>query len=264
MIDPERIDALIREVAAEKVLPRFRNLAEGEVSYKAANDPVTIADVECEELLSARLTDALPGSVVVGEEAVAGDGATLQRLDGDGPLWIIDPIDGTLNFEAGLPDFGTMVALVDGGEIQAGWIHQPVAGTSAWALRGGGAWSQGRRLAVAAPPLVEMVGSVYGNVPGAGRAEHRIRHDGRLTVANRMCGATEYLRIVRAEGLHFSIHSRSLPWDHAAGAVIIEEAGGTFRFLDGSPYSHRVLDRPVMAAPNPDCWEAIDRILRRS
>ena len=124
--DPDQVTAIMVETAVSVVLPRFQALAAHEVMEKNLGDLVTIADLEAEKLLESRLTDLRPGSVVVGEEAVHNDAAVLERLAGDAPLWIVDPVDGTANFAAGNPTFGIVVAYLEGGEVRAGWIHMPV------------------------------------------------------------------------------------------------------------------------------------------
>src|SRR5580692_7741557 len=106
------IDQIIREVGVAEIMPRFRKLAAGDVQMKGKDDPVTIADQESERVLTERFTDYLPGSTVVGEEGVSRDKSVLNRLKDDDPVWIIDPIDGTRNFVAGIPEFAVMVALV--------------------------------------------------------------------------------------------------------------------------------------------------------
>src|ERR1700743_2075316 len=111
-IDLKTVDQIIREVAAEQIMPRFRQLAEGDIEMKGVNDPVTVADKEAERVLTERLTAYLPGSVVVGEESFAKDKAIMSHLDNEHPVWIIDPIDGTRNFVAGNPEFAVMIALV--------------------------------------------------------------------------------------------------------------------------------------------------------
>jgi fructose-1,6-bisphosphatase/inositol monophosphatase family enzyme len=99
MID--EVGELVRATARTAVLPRFRRLAAGEITEKAPGELVTVADREAEDLLSAGLLRLLPGSVVVGEEAVADDPAVLRRLAADGPVWLVDPLDGTRNFATG-------------------------------------------------------------------------------------------------------------------------------------------------------------------
>ncbi|HEY9538637.1 MAG TPA: inositol monophosphatase family protein, partial [Kiloniellaceae bacterium] len=149
MIDLAKVTALIEEIAAEDVLPRFQALAAHEIHEKAAGEVVTVVDVAVEKRLTARLTDLLPGSLVVGEEAVHAEPALMDQLASDAPVWILDPIDGTRNFAHGRPVFAIMVALAQGGESIAGWILEPVSGRFGIAERGAGAWMGGRRLQAA-------------------------------------------------------------------------------------------------------------------
>ena len=102
-----------------------------------------------EEALVEGLRALLPGSVAVGEEAVAGDPALLATLDGDAPVWIIDPIDGTHNFAVDNPRFTTLVALAHRGELLASWTYAPVLDVMATARAGAGAHVDGERV----PPL---------------------------------------------------------------------------------------------------------------
>ncbi len=122
MID--EVGELIRQVAHDVVLPRFQHLAAGEVHEKAPGELVTVADQESERLLTTGLMRLLPGSVVVGEEAVAADPQVLRHLDDAGPVWLVDPVDGTANFAAGRDPFAVMVALQRDGETAAGRIRQ--------------------------------------------------------------------------------------------------------------------------------------------
>ena len=151
-VDIDRVSRLIIEAADEEIMPRFAKLAAGDVREKAPGDFVTVADEAMEHRLTALLQDLLPGSVVVGEEAAARDGAVLHRLATDDPVWIIDPVDGTSNFAHAKGDFGVMVALIAGGHGVAGWIYDPVGRRMATAEIGAGAWVNGGRLGVAAAP----------------------------------------------------------------------------------------------------------------
>ena len=123
----EPVVALMRQVARDVVMPRFRNLAAHEISEKAANDFVTIADKESELRLAEGLAAILPEAGIIGEEACAADPTILERAV-DGLNWIIDPIDGTGNFASGNPPFGIMIALADAGATLAGWILDPMTG----------------------------------------------------------------------------------------------------------------------------------------
>jgi fructose-1,6-bisphosphatase/inositol monophosphatase family enzyme len=148
--DPARVCAFLEETAAEDVLPRFQDLAAHHVMEKGPGDPVTIADLEAEARLTRLLAEHVPGSIVVGEEAVHRDPGIMATLETEQDLWIIDPVDGTLNFAAGKGPFAIVVAFLHGGKVRGGWIHDPLAGNTAVAEEGSGAWIDGRRLRVAA------------------------------------------------------------------------------------------------------------------
>jgi fructose-1,6-bisphosphatase/inositol monophosphatase family enzyme len=165
--DVVRIADILADAARVEIMPRFKALVVGDVRHKSSPfDPVTEADEAAERAISTRLRASFPGALIVGEEATAADPSLLDRL-GHAPLaFVVDPIDGTRNFVAGLPLFGVMAAAIVHGEIVAGVIHDPVCQDTAHALKGEGAWlSRGgrppKRLHVAAPePLERMEGIV--------------------------------------------------------------------------------------------------------
>ncbi|MEZ0259375.1 MAG: inositol monophosphatase family protein, partial [Alphaproteobacteria bacterium] len=94
-IDVNKVADILRHVANVEVLPRFNNLSKGDVREKNPGDFVTVADEASEKMLSAMLREYLPGSDVVGEEAVSKDPKVLEKLATDRPIWVVDPIDGT-------------------------------------------------------------------------------------------------------------------------------------------------------------------------
>lgn len=262
MIDAEEIAALIRETAQKVIVPRFRLLRQEEIREKKPGDFVTIADLDAERMLEERLLAAAPGSAVLGEEAAHADPARLQLLAGEAPVWVIDPIDGTGNFARGAPGFGVILARVERAEICAGWIYDPLADEMVVAERGGGAWCDGRRLAVDAEPVpARLVGAAYGRTAAGPRAAKALGDSGRIAaVQNLGSSALEYNAVAFGR-THFSLHSRSLPWDHAAGMLIIREAGGLAGFLDGSAYDPRIADRPVLAASSEAAWETVSAVI---
>jgi fructose-1,6-bisphosphatase/inositol monophosphatase family enzyme len=262
MPDPERVAAIIREVAAIEVVPHFQALQASDIREKAPGDFVTAADLACEAALTRRLTELVPGSVVLGEEAAAADPSVFARLDGDAPVWVIDPVDGTINFAKGRPGFAVIVAWIRAARTVAGWIHDPLAGVMAMAERGGGAWSDGARLTVAADlPLGAMVGAAYGRVGPTTRTADLLAASGRVGgVVNGMSSGIDYLALVQRRA-HFQYASRSLPWDHAAGVLIAQEAGATAGFIDGRPYDPRVRDGALLTAAGAAAWDAIRGII---
>ena len=122
----EQVAFAVREVGTTEVVPRFRSLASGDITEKSRGDFVTIADQECERVLSARLREIreLP---VVGEEASALDPSLLDLVDAAPAVWVIDPIDGTSNFVAGNVNFVVMVALIEAGVHV--FVEKPMAMT---------------------------------------------------------------------------------------------------------------------------------------
>lgn len=265
--DPARVAQLIRDVAASEITPRFRTLAAHEVREKNPGDLVTIADESAERVLIPALEALLTGSVAIGEEAIAADPDLLSHLDQvERPVWVIDPVDGTVNFASGRPLFAVMVALVVAGRPIGGWIHDPLDGTMAVAEAGSGAWDGVRRLRVAEPvPPERMRGQILRRLfTHAGRAALRAHglnfHQDRDALR---CAGQEYLRLVRGEW-HVTAYGRLRPWDHAAGLLIHSEAGGFSAYLsDRAPYHAARGEGPVMAAPSPESWDALLVYLRR-
>jgi fructose-1,6-bisphosphatase/inositol monophosphatase family enzyme len=265
-VDIDRVSRLIVEAAAEEILPRYAKLAAGDVREKGPGDLVTVADEAMEHRLTALLEDLLPGSVVVGEEAAARDGAVLHRLTTDHPVWIIDPVDGTSNFAQAKGDFGVMVALVAGRRGVAGWIYDPVGGRMATAETGSGAWMNGGRLGVAAAPSDPaqlsgvLLAGFYGDQELGRRAQQRRERVHALK--SRRCAASEYLRIASGE-MHFALFTKLMPWDHAAGVLIHGEAGGYNAYVDGGGYQpDRITAPALLLAPDRPSWQALyDRLI---
>jgi fructose-1,6-bisphosphatase/inositol monophosphatase family enzyme len=263
------VATLLRDASRAEILPRFRRLAQGAVRTKSGPlDLVTDADEAAERVIEAGLTRMFPGCVVVGEEACEADPAVLDRLADAELAFVVDPVDGTANFAAGVPLFGCMAAAVVKGEVVAGWIHDPLGDDTAIALRGEGAWladGQGRHmtdLRVAAPaPVDRMVAAlswVYLPEPLRGRVTARMPRLA-ATVGYR-CSAHEY-RLVAGGHAHALLYNRLMPWDHLPGWLIHREAGGYAARFDGSEYRPAHRDGGLICAPDRDSWEALRQAL---
>ncbi len=258
-VDLDTVATILEEVAAEEVLPRFRKLRDHEVRAKESGELVTVADLAAEAQIERRLRDLLPGSRFVGEEAVAEDPGLLDLLESeDDWIWVVDPIDGTGNFADGTPVFAVMAGLVRRGETAAAWIHDPVGGRTATAQRGAGAWLDGRRLKLAAPPPFEdLRGTLHAGAfapPGMVR-QVQARRARVGAIKSLRCAGWDYLRLATGE-MQFSLFTRLKPWDHVPGALIYREAGGLARTLDGAPYgarSHRGATG-LLLAPDAASW----------
>lgn len=264
--DPRFIAELIAEVAKTEITPRFRALEHGDWREKAPGDIVTIADERAEAALEPELLKLLPGSVVLGEEAAARDKSLFERLRGDRPVWIIDPVDGTANFAAGKPEFCSMLALVEGDRLLASWIHEPLSGRTTCAVAGSGI----EVLGTPRPLSIEA-----GERPKGMRGVMAVGHKGRADLVQRAghlkaqieidqvrslrCAGFDYLRLLAGE-LDFLLFSGVMPWDHAAGALLIQEQGGLAGYLgdDGRYFASRALSAEgVLAASRPDDWRRI-------
>ncbi|MCX4553981.1 inositol monophosphatase [Streptomyces sp. NBC_01387] len=233
------VEAAVREAAAAEILPRFRQLAAHEIAEKSGpHDLVTVADRGAEEHLTASLTALLPGSVVVGEEAVAADPSSYGAVRGEAPVWIVDPVDGTRQFVRGEPGFCTLVALAHRGEVLASWTYAPVLDEMAVAVRGGGARLDGKPLAAGspAPGAVLEVATSHPDftTPEQKRSLLNLRTEG---ISTRPCGSAglEYLAVARG-ALDAVGFTWELAWDHAAGLLLVEEAGGAHLTLTGEPF----------------------------
>lgn len=262
MPNAETVAEFIRETAQAVIMPRFRTLRGEDIREKGPGDLVTIADLESERLLTRRLMDALPGSVVVGEEAVAKDPSRLGLLMDESPTWVIDPVDGTANFARGKPGFAVIVARVECGVVKAGWIYDPLNDVMVVAEAGNGAWSGGGRLKAAGEvAIAEMIGAAYGRTAAGPRSAQTLADSGRIgRVHNHGCSGLEYMELALGRA-QFSLHSRSLPWDHAAGMLITVEAGGVAFFFDGTPYDPRIANRPLLAAANQEMWDTVQEVV---
>ncbi|MFJ7291002.1 inositol monophosphatase family protein [Streptomyces collinus] len=233
------VEEAIRKAAASEIMPRWRRLAAHEVDQKSGpHDLVTDADRKAELYLTEALVALLPGSVVVGEEAVHANPASYGAIRGDAPVWIVDPVDGTRQFVRGEAGFCTLVALAHRGTLLASWTYAPARDRLATARRGKGAHLDGERLFAGAPEPGRDL-RVATSHPDYTTDEEKhallgLRTDG---VAPRPCGSAglEYLAIARGESDAVAF-SWEAAWDHAAGLLLVEEAGGTHLTLTGEPF----------------------------
>ncbi|MFE9684485.1 inositol monophosphatase family protein [Streptomyces sp. NPDC006285] len=233
------VEEAVRKAAATEIMPRFRRLAAHEVDQKTGpHDLVTDADRKAEEYLTGVLGRLLPGSVVVGEEAVHANPATYEAIQGEAPVWIVDPVDGTRQFVHGDPGFCTLVALARRGVVLASWTYAPARDRLAVAVRGRGALLDGEPLRSGAPvpgrDLEVATSHPDYTTDDQKRALLGLRTAG---VAPRPCGSAglEYLAVARGE-LDATAFSWEAAWDHAAGILLVEEAGGAHLTLAGEPF----------------------------
>jgi fructose-1,6-bisphosphatase/inositol monophosphatase family enzyme len=233
------VEEAVRKAAAAEIMPRFRQLAAHEVDQKSGpHDLVTDADRLAEQYLTGALGTLLPGSVVVGEEAVHANPSTYEAIRGEAPVWIVDPVDGTRLFVHGDSGFCTMVALAHRGVLLASWTYAPARDQLATAVKGKGAFLDGERLYAGSPAPGRDL-QVATSHPDYTTAEQKHALLGLWTdgVAPRACGSAglEYLAVARGE-LDATAFSWEAAWDHAAGLLLVEEAGGAHLTRTGEPF----------------------------
>ncbi len=262
--DARTVGHVLREAAQSEILPRFRQLAHGQVRRKSsAHDLVTDADVAAERTISAALARAFPSAVVVGEEAAAADASILDRLPSADLAFVIDPVDGTKNFASGLPLFGVIAAVLVSGEVAGGVIYDPILDDFAFAVRGEGAWTEnaegvrGDLKVSATTALSDMSGLVsWKALPEPVRSTVATNLAQFAVVNSYRCVAHEY-RFLCAGHADFSMYAKLMPWDHAAGWLLHREAGGYSARLDGSPYLPTRTDGGILYAADKGNWDAI-------
>lgn len=252
---------LMRAVARDIMMPRFRKLAAHESAEKTPGDFVTIVDRESEAFLSEHLRRLLPEARIIGEEAAAADPAIVDRV-GDGPVWIIDPLDGTNNFTEGKSPFAIMIGLADRGDRVAGWILDPVSGRIVHAARRSGCYIDGERVFTKRSDggLPKAAIATY-FMPPDRQADVRRRAEGRLEIVDiPRCAGEQYPRLILGQN-DIALYERTHVWDHAPGALMLEEAGGRIARNDGAAYRLDVPGKGAIAASTPEMWELAKAVL---
>lgn len=232
----QRVAELMRETAAAELLPRFRNLSKDDVRQKRPGDIVTVADVASELRLANGLAKILPGVPVVGEEAVEKDASLLDLIARPGEAcWIVDPLDGTANFAAGRDRFAMIICLVQDTKAIAGWILDVPRDRMAVAHIGGGVTFDGDAVQgeSTTEPLNGFVGYKIAKAFDEQLSPQRRARLGQITTLR--CAGAEYLEILAGRA-DFSLYRMTKPWDHAAGTLMMREAGGGAVQFAGGPY----------------------------
>ncbi|GIT81540.1 inositol monophosphatase [Leifsonia sp. LS1] len=246
----------IAKRAAAIVQQRRRDGVEIAASKSSVSDIVTRADREAEELIRGALSAARPADGFLGEESGAEAGTS-------GLTWVVDPIDGTVNYAYGIPDYAVSIAVVEGDPDPASWrtlagaVVAPERGDVFAAALGEGATLNGGPLRVngAVELPVALVGTGFSY-----DAETRMRQ---AEFVGRLIGEVRDIRRIGSAALDLcglaagrldAYYERGLnPWDHAAGALVAREAGARVGGLDGGPEGRRLL-----LAAAPGLYEALE------
>jgi myo-inositol-1(or 4)-monophosphatase len=196
-------------------------------------DVVTAADRAVEDLVKSTLRQLRPDDSVLGEET----GGTVEPLPAGAVRWIVDPIDGTVNYLYGLPQYAVSLAAEVDGVVVAGVVRNPVTGQEWTAVRGGGAWRAGRRLSCSAQGELGLTLIATGFGYDARRRAHQAEVITRVLPRVRdirRFGAASLDLCLTAEGAFDAYFEKGLAaWDRAAGGLIAEEAGLRVTGLQG-------------------------------
>ncbi|MEW4466736.1 inositol monophosphatase family protein [Parasphingorhabdus sp. JC815] len=249
------VQAIIRRVAHEVVLPHYQNLQITDIKEKSPGDLVTVADKLSEEMLGRELSALLPGAAIVGEEASALDPTVMDHLTDD-QAWIIDPIDGTGNFAAGKPPFGIIVALSEANETVAGWLYDPLNDRMCYAAKGQGAFINGERCTAPERHAEKPVAALATGFMSPPQRDKLLRAaEGRYQIVDiPRCAAEQYPRLALGTN-HISTFERTLPWDHAAGILFLNEAGGKAARWNGDGYRPADRKTGLLGASSPALWD---------
>ncbi|MEM8653973.1 MAG: inositol monophosphatase [Pseudomonadota bacterium] len=255
---------LIRRAARAEIMPRFRRLDAGDINSKRDEDDlVTEADIAAEAMITRGLQMAFPHALVIGEEAVSTKPALLDGVGEAELSFIIDPVDGTWNFAKGMPLFGTMVSVCRFGQPVFGLIYDPVgddlimADTTSpaiWQTRSG----RTRGIETAGAKALEQLAG-YAHIrlmPPADRALMWTRVGALASIGSLRCSAHEY-RLLATGAVDFLLSGHLNSWDHAAGVLICQQAGGKAAMLDGSDYTATVRDGYLLTASSPEVWDTL-------
>lgn len=260
--DPQELVALAERTAREAGELALQHQRDGVAvagTKSSRTDVVTEADLAVERLIRDRLARARPGDAILGEEGGEQHGS--GAAPDDGVTWVVDPIDGTVNYLYGIPAWSVSVAAAVGRTVVAGAVVNPVTGEVFTAVRGGGARLGGAPLHVTADPpemSVSLVGTGFGYSP--------VNRGVDGWVASRLLPQVRDIRRIGSASLDLCMvacghldayYERGLkPWDHAAGGLVAAEAGCTVAGLDGGPAGREFL----LAAPTR-LWTSLHETL---
>ncbi len=223
--------------------------------YKADGSIVTEADLAMQQTLTAKLAARFPAVQMLGEEVAAE--AQQQVIDGGADYWCLDPVDGTTNFHATMPLFSVSLALVSGGEIVLALIYDPNREESFAAVRGEGLWINGKPMSRTPQPqrLGDCIAFVDFKRLGASLATSLVGDTPYKSQRNVGTCALEWAWLAAGRA-NLLIHGRERIWDYAAGALLIEEAGGRAETFAGEPiFRQSLTPRSVIAASTPELFE---------
>jgi fructose-1,6-bisphosphatase/inositol monophosphatase family enzyme len=255
---------IVRRAARTEILPRFRNLTEGQISTKSRpSDLVTAADTAAEAMIARAILRLFPNAVVLGEETAAHDPKSHEKAATAELAFIIDPVDGTWNFAHGVPLFGVILAATRFGKPIFGLLYDPITDDWISAAEDGPAIQS--EIATPSRRLFTSDGGPLSGLSGLAHVSLMSKpHQqafaplipGFARISSMRCSCHEY-RLMAQGAVDFVLSGTLNPWDHAAGAFITQRAGGIARFLDGADYDIARTSGYLLSAPDQATWDAL-------
>jgi myo-inositol-1(or 4)-monophosphatase len=244
--------------AAGQLRRDFGEVENLQVSKKGPADFVSNADLKAEKTIREELSKARPGFGFLMEESGASAGDK-----GEDRRWIVDPLDGTTNFLHGLPHFAISIALEERGSVVAGVVYDPIKDELFAAERGQGAFLNDRRLRVSSREKLDeglfATGIPFKGIPGHERFLAELEAVMGATSGVRRWGTASLDLAYVAAGRYDGYWERSLhPWDVAAGALLVREAGGLVTEIGLRGHT---VDSDSILAVTPKLQDPLDRLL---
>ena len=241
----EQVGAIARE--AGQMVYELKNKKNLQVSEKGSSyDFVTEADTSSQRLIKERVASLFPGDVVIGEEDGLSDTEVIARLNSNtegNRIWIVDPLDGTVNYIRNLLGYGVSIGVLTGNRITSAAIYQPDGDSLYVAELGSGSFCNGKKLHVAEhdnlSDCLAAAGIPVSDMEWRRKTNLWLNAVSMETLNIRMLGAAVYNQTRVADGgLDFFFEIGPHAWDLAAGKLLIEEAGGVVTRLDGAAFDY--------------------------
>ena len=275
IIDPKKIENIIRDVAHNIVLPHWQHLGHGDISQKTGpDDLVTIADQAAEKELIAQISSLYPQSRFVGEEVCEIEPERMQLFTTENPIWVIDPIDGTMAFSKGEAQFDIMVALLQNRQLLAGFIYSPVKDDLYMGEKGGGVTRVFEKESTQLKRHEDIISlketqAIIGKKFFSDEERNRIlSHEAEFKkMLSTISAGHDYARLLRGEA-DATIYSKNMPWDHMPGLALASELGFVFEKQNGDAYmpdhnATSVWNGGLIVAPNKELLSQIQNLLFR-
>ena len=228
------------ERASKILIKDFGEIEKLQVSKKGPNDFVTNSDLKTEKIIIDELKKAKPNYSILSEEK------GIENNKDENNTWIIDPIDGTINYLHGIPHFAISIALKSYDQIIAGLIYDPIKDEMFYAEKNNGAYFNNQRIKVSKKNKIEDCLFAAGS---------KIDYDNELLIRNSGCAALDMAYV--ASGRYDGYFQKNINlWDIAAGIIIVEEAGGILNEINLS----NINDLKIIASNNSINNELVQKL----